>query len=205
MASLTARSALADLHGNGRAARFDNGAAALEELALLGLVRLQGPAADADFCAQVAAALMPLAPAGRVVFRDTAQDNDAAQDNQVRRCQWLAPNEWLLVTAPGAEGEVLELLAPILPGRLALATPISDSGLAVAVSGACAAELLAKGCALDLHRRQFGVGNAAVTRFAGVAAVISRTAEQRYELYVERPQAHYIWEWLVDAAGEFAG
>ncbi|TQV70514.1 hypothetical protein FKG94_21055 [Exilibacterium tricleocarpae] len=198
MVSLTATSALTDCHRNGRAAFFENDGVTLEELPFLGMLRLQGPGADPAFCAQVAALAMPLSAPGNMGVQDATSSKPAL------RCHWLAPNEWLLVTAAGAEPAVAQSLAPALAGRLALVTPISDSRLALAASGPCAAELLSKGCALDLHRRQFMPGETTVTRFAKVAGMITRTGAERYELYVDRSQARYVWQWLIDAAGEFA-
>jgi len=187
-----ARSALADLQQQESAVLFGNGGVSLEELPLQGMVRLQGPGGDALFCEQVAEALVPLPAPGHTTARGEL------------KCLWLTPNEWLIVTPAGGEDTVLTALAPVLEGRVSLASMITDSRLAVEITGPCAAELLSKGCALDLHRSKFVVGNTTVTRLAKSVAMVTRVQEEAYQLYVDRSQARYIWEWLVDAAGEFS-
>jgi len=186
-----ARSALADIQALERAVSFDNGGVTLEELSLLGMVRVQGPGSDSSFCEQVADLVMPLPAPGLTTRKGEL------------KCLWLTPDEWLIVTPPSGENSVLTALTLALEGRVALATMITDSRLAVEITGPCAAVLLSKGCALDLHPAKFAVGNASVTRFAKSAAMVTRVQEDAYQLYVDRSQARYTWEWLLDAAGEF--
>jgi sarcosine oxidase, subunit gamma len=178
------------------AARFENAAVVLEEIPVLGMVRLQGPAQDSAFCEHLASLLMPLPAAGKTTT--------AVTDSGIWRCLWLAPNEWLFVVPTGDEAQLLNGLAPALAGKPTLATLISDSRLAISIRGSRAMELLSKGCALDLHPRQFSVGQTAVTRFAKIAGLLTCIDETGFELYVDRSYAHYLWQWLVDAAGEFA-
>lgn len=187
-----ARSALAEIAEQYGASRFTNGSITLEELPLLGMIRLQGPAGDAEFLDEVEQAVIPIPAYGKI------------STNADMSCLWLTPKEWLIVTPAGGEDDVLTALAPVLQERVALATMITDSRLALEISGSCAAELLSKGCALDLHRSKFEVGHAAITRFAKTVAMIARLQHDRYQLYVDRSHARYTWEWLVDAATEFA-
>ena len=191
MTKLSAQSALAHLHGDSDGVSFRNAGIALQEIPLLGMVRLQGPGDDAEFCNSVEALTIPL-----------PGPCQSSGDDKLR-CLWLTPKEWLFITPCDSESALVQRLAPALQGKLAIATPISDSRLALAVSGSKASQLLSKGCSLDLHHRQFIPGKTAVTRFAKVACMLTRTETDRFELVVDRSQAHYIWGWLVDAAGEF--
>jgi sarcosine oxidase subunit gamma len=192
MPDLAARSALADLHSVDNAVSFDNAGVRFKELPLQGMVRLQGPGGDPAFLQQVAKALLALPKTG-----------ETSGDDQLR-CHWLTPSEWLFVMPAEGEFDVIKSLQPALAGRNALATMITDSRCAIAISGSCARELLSKGCALDLHRDKFPVGRCTITRFFAVPAMLLRVGEDRYELVVDRAQSGFVWDRLVDAAGEFA-
>lgn len=192
MANLQARSALADLH-NGRAtAHWENKSVNLRELTFLGMVRLQGPGTDKPFIHALKALKIPLPEPCRVT-----------EANEIR-CLWLGPNEWLLTTAPGTEDKLLEKLNSLNAKHLMHAGLMTDSRVAIEVSGGASPDLLSKGCSLDLHGSVFKPGHCAVTRFANIPLMITRTDDNTFEIYVDRAQAHYIWDWLVDAASEFA-
>ena len=192
MISLRKHSPLAEYHQQSAVAQFINTGVQLDEMPFVQMVRLQGPGADESFCAQVAHVLMPLANPRQVTSEGAW------------RCAWLTPNEWVFISTEGSESQLIEALQPALHGRLAMATTITDSRVAIAVSGAAAVDLLAKACALDLHPSVFGVEQCAITCFAKIAVLIVRT-ENYFEIVCERSQSRYLWEWLVDAAQEFGG
>jgi heterotetrameric sarcosine oxidase gamma subunit len=69
--------------------------------------------------------------------------------------------------------------------------------------------LLRKGCGLDLHPRKFGPGQCAQTVFAKLPVIIDQLGPDRlgvapvYRLFVRRSAAHWLAQWLIDAAEEF--
>jgi sarcosine oxidase, subunit gamma len=77
-----------------------------------------------------------------------------------------------------------------------------DAWAQFAISGSAALDLLAKGCALDMHPRVFTKDVCATTRFAQVRCVLFRAANS-HRLLVGRSYAVSLAEWLVEAAQEF--
>lgn len=192
MANLQARSALAYLHNGCATAQWNNNSVTLRELTFLGMVRLQGPGADEPFNNALGALEIQLPEPCRVT-----------ESNQIR-CLWLGPNEWLLATAPGTEDNLLEKLNTLSTRHLIHACLMTDSRVAIEVAGTASTDLLSKGCSLDLHGSIFKPGHCAITRFANIPMMITRTNDNSFEIYIDRAQAHYIWNWLLDAASEFA-
>ena len=161
----------------------------LEEQKKIRLVRLQGPGDDTVFLKAVDDQIMPLPEPNRVVVTDGW------------RCAWLAPNEWVFISSEENEDKLIKTLQPACQGKLAMATVISDSRIVISVSGASAVELLSIHSALDLHPSSFLPGYCAVTRFNQVAALIVRTGH-RFEIFIDRCYARYIWHLLVDTSSE---
>jgi heterotetrameric sarcosine oxidase gamma subunit len=107
---------------------------------------------------------------------------------------WVTPKEWLIIVPEGKA----QALCKSLENLSVHATDISDSRFTVLVSGLASAELLAQGCALDLHEKIFCVNSSTVTRLAKIPAMITRTDLTCYEVSVDRSLADYLWSWLRD-------
>jgi sarcosine oxidase subunit gamma len=110
----------------------------------------------------------------------------------------IAPERWLLIVSdedgPSAPAA--------LSGAFAIVVETGDAWTQFAISGSAAADLLAKGCALDLHPKVFAEGTCAVTKFAQLRCVLLRAADG-YRLFVGRSYAASCAEWLIEAAAEF--
>jgi len=59
---------------------------------------------------------------------------------------------------------------------------------------------LAMGCGIDMHPSSFATGQCVRTNFAQVPIFIVATGDLEFDLYVDRSYAHYLQEWLSDAA-----
>jgi sarcosine oxidase, subunit gamma len=117
---------------------------------------------------------------------------------------WTAPNEWLVVTKPGAEAALEAALARSLGDLHHAVTNTSDHSTIIQLSGAAARTVMAKGCALDLHPRAFKPGNAAQSHLAQALVTFWQIDETpAYEILVRASFAAYLWAWLVDAGLEF--
>ena len=103
---------------------------------------------------------------------------------------WLVTPEMTLATA----------VAGALPAHAGSCTVLSHSRVRVALSGAAAARVLAKGISVDLHPRAFGVGQFVQAGLHHSGVLLHRADEERYELYLPRTFARSLWEWLADAA-----
>jgi sarcosine oxidase subunit gamma len=118
---------------------------------------------------------------------------------------WLGPDEWLLASPRAVDGVASGLRAA---ARVASIVDVSASRTVFQISGAGARQLLAQGCALDLHPREFAVGHCAQTRLALanvliVARVPGQTdfvAAPTFLVLVRSSFTRYLTEWLADAA-----
>ncbi|MGY1617373.1 sarcosine oxidase subunit gamma [Geodermatophilus sp. SYSU D00691] len=121
------------------------------------------------------------------------------------RVVWLGPDEWLL-SSTTEEPEELErrVRAAVLPLG-GSATDVSAQRIGLRLTGARARDVLAKGCAIDLHPRVFGRGRSAQTALgqAGVVLLALSDTGDDYALLVRSSFAGYLADWLLDAALEF--
>ena len=119
-----------------------------------------------------------------------------------RSALWFGPDQWLIV-APSAEAGALTHALDAVAGST---VDVSDLRAEFELEGPLAADLLRKGCGIDLHPRVFGPGSCALTSLARVRVALRQLDERpAYRLLVERSVALYLWDWLVDAMTEFTG
>ena len=100
---------------------------------------------------------------------------------------WLGPDEWLVLG--GREEDFSDLPA---------AVDVSANRVCLELSGAGAAEVLSRGCALDLHPSVFPPGQCAQTLVARAQVILYRT-EDAFRLLVRPSLADYLRAWLRDA------
>lgn len=112
------------------------------------------------------------------------------------RMLWLGPDEWLLEPDP-KNGPSAEPLVEALSGPGIALCDVSDGLVAIRLQGPRAAEALTAGTPLDLTARP--VGGCAQTRLAQASIILTREAEDTWQLLVRRSMADYLWRWL-DAA-----
>jgi sarcosine oxidase subunit gamma len=166
----------------------------LSERPFRAMLNLRGDPADAEFlkAAQAAAGVeLPLEP------------NTTRRNGQVTAL-WLGPDEWLITAPQGEERVLAPALRAALGDRHAAVVDLTESRTVIAVSGAHARDLLAKGCTLDLHARVFKVGACAQTGLARAGALVHLLDETpSFEITILRSFADYMWVWLTDAAEEY--
>ena len=122
------------------------------------------------------------------------------------RVYWIGPDEWLVVTSAevtSAEGAAAlgSELAEALAGFHAAINDVTGGHVALCVSGVDARTVLAKGCTLDLHPREFGPGQCARIGLAK-ATVLLGVADNAsgYTIIVSRSFSDYVCRWLAHAA-----
>lgn len=120
---------------------------------------------------------------------NTAVGSDAA------RVLWLGPDEWLIVAQSdrdesfaAGDGTVVD----VGHGRAALRLAGPDVRYA-----------LAKGCALDLHPREFPPDRCAQTAIAKVSVILDHVRPGVFDLYCSRSYAGSLWHWLIEACAEY--
>ncbi len=87
---------------------------------------------------------------------------------------------------------------------LSAITPLSHSRTRILLEGHPARDVLAKGIPLDFHETVFKPGMFAMTGLHHTPVLIHCAGKHRFELYAMRTFAMSVWEWLQDAALEFA-
>ncbi|MCV7286671.1 sarcosine oxidase subunit gamma [Mycolicibacterium wolinskyi] len=118
---------------------------------------------------------------------------------------WFGPDEWL-VTSTALDGEALETrLHAAVAEYGGVSVDVSAQRTSVRLRGAHARDVLAKGCALDLHPTVFGRGSAAQTMLALAAVVLIPLNDKGtdYRILVRSSFAGYLADWLIDAVEEF--
>jgi sarcosine oxidase subunit gamma len=89
-------------------------------------------------------------------------------------------------------------------GPLCIVTPLNHSRTRVTLEGPPARDVLAKGIARDFHEDAFTPGMFAMTGLHHTPVLVHCVSQDRFNLYVMRTFAVTLWDWLTDAALEFA-
>ena len=119
-----------------------------------------------------------------------------------RSALWFGPDQWMII-APSADAASL---VRVLAATAGSAIDVSDLRAEFELAGPLAADVLRKGCGIDLHPRVFRPGDCALTTLARVRIALRQTDDRPgYRVFVERSVAPYLWDWLIDAMTEFAG
>ncbi|WP_329276727.1 sarcosine oxidase subunit gamma [Streptomyces sp. NBC_01451] len=118
---------------------------------------------------------------------------------------WLGPDEWLLVGPPGSERDLESRIRAAAGDEPVSVTDVSAQRTTLLVTGPRARDLLAHGCALDLHPRAFGPGRCAQTTLGRTQVVLVARDEPRagFWVLVRASFAGYLTDWLLDAATEY--
>ena len=127
---------------------------------------------------------------------------NAASIDPQRQLLWLGPDEWLLKVSDRQGDAIASALRAALAGIHSAVVDVGHGSTTLTLRGPGAADLLARGCPLDLHPRAFGAGALAQTHIAKASAtVLCLAPAAHFELTVRRSFADYLFRWLC-AAGE---
>jgi sarcosine oxidase subunit gamma len=117
-------------------------------------------------------------------------------------CLWLGPDEWLLLCPADLAEPAAETLLEALQGTHHAVVDVSHRTLTLRLAGPRVCDALAAGCPLDLHPKVFPSGSVARTLLGKVGITLHRMDARRFELYVDRSFAEYVWLFLAQAARE---
>jgi sarcosine oxidase subunit gamma len=112
------------------------------------------------------------------------------------------PEQWFLVGDNSLSPDDMKAVAQRL-GDKAEIVDQSHGRIRIAIEGANASTMLAKGVALDLHPDSFPVGRSAITLCGHVTVHLTRIDAESFELMVLRSYALTLWESLVEMGLEF--
>jgi sarcosine oxidase, subunit gamma len=118
---------------------------------------------------------------------------------------WLGPDEWLVTTRSSTGEEFEARLREAIAPHGGAAVDVSGQRTTLRLSGSHARDVLAKGCALDLHPKVFGVGSAAQTMLgqAGIVLLALDDGACDFRVLVRSSFARYVVAWLLDAMAEY--
>jgi sarcosine oxidase, subunit gamma len=111
------------------------------------------------------------------------------------------PERWLVLSAPAACGERAAMWQSACTGCAAV-VDLSSALAAWQLSGAAAAQLLARGCRLDLEGGAFPPGSAAATLIAQVSVVLA-ALDSGFLLLTPASTARHVREWLLASGAPF--
>ncbi|ANY10158.1 sarcosine oxidase subunit gamma [Pseudonocardia sp. HH130630-07] len=125
----------------------------------------------------------------------------ATEDGEIA---WLGPDEWLVTSRHSRPHAGEESLRALVVEHGGAAVDVTGQRVALRIRGRLARELLALGCALDLHPQTFPAGSSAQTLLgqAGVLLLALGHGDD-YLVHVRSSFAGYLADWLLDAATEF--
>jgi len=170
--------------------QVDGRPCSLAEIAFVDMLNLRGDASDPRFAKAVLDTTGMFLP---------VQANTASIDPQ-RQLLWLGPDEWLLKLRDRQGDAMAAALQSALRGMHSAVVDVGHGSTTVMLQGPGSAELLARGCPLDLHPRVFSTGALAQTHIAKASAtVLCLYAGIQYEITVRRSYADYLVRWLCEA------
>jgi len=170
--------------------QVDGRPCSLAEIAFVDMLNLRGDASDPRFAKAVLDTTGMFLP---------VQANTASIDPQ-RQLLWLGPDEWLLKLRDRQGDAMAAALQSALRGMHSAVVDVGHGSTTVMLQGPGSAELLARGCPLDLHPRVFSTGALAQTHIAKASAtVLCLYAGIQYEITVRRSFADYLVRWLCEA------
>ena len=145
-----------------------------------------------------------LAAVHQVIGGQLPHTPNTTADAGAIRAIWLGPDEWLLLAEPGASGSLESELQSALAGRFASVVDITAGQTVIRLSGPSTLDVLARGCALDLHPSVFPPGACAQTLLARAQALLVAVDDTpTIDLIVRRSFAPYVAAWLQDSGHPF--
>lgn len=116
---------------------------------------------------------------------------------------WTHPGGWLMSAPRIEEGFLVAAIESAVEGH-ATVLDQSHGRVTITIEGAMARAVLAKGCRLDLHPREFPPGRVAGTVIAHVNVLLHRPDERPlFEMTVASTLAEPFFHWLTDSAAEY--
>lgn len=109
-----------------------------------------------------------------------------------RRICWLSPKRWLLIESDPDCNVPTDICIDVSSGRTA-----------IRLQGPRARNVLAKGCPLDLHPRQFLINHCAQSKIGSHNVLIDHFENDGFDIYISRSFAQSFWQWLLKASSEY--
>ncbi|MGF1471443.1 MAG: sarcosine oxidase subunit gamma [Rubrobacteraceae bacterium] len=154
----------------------------------------------------LAKVLVRASPGGEAATKLGVPFGRATRDGYGTLVTGSAPGEWLLLSPPGTASEVARRLEEIPDTGMVSVFDATHGRALIRLTGARAADLLSKVCAIDFSGEVTPNGAAFRSSVAKVVADLirdDRDGEPSYLLHCERSSGQYLFGALLDAGGEF--
>ena len=165
---------------------------------------------DADLrivdCTPLAKVLVHASTAGEVARTLGIPFGRAARDECGTLVTGSGPGEWLLLAPPGASATVAGRVKEVQDEGLVSVFDATHGRALMRITGARAADLLAKVCGVDLSEEVTPDGAAFRSSVAKLVTDVVRDdqgGERSYLLHCERSSGQYLFDALIDAGDEF--
>lgn len=170
------------------------GGVSLREKPYVGKLNLRGNAESGDFTGIVASVLggdLPIQPNTVVVYGGIT-------------IFWLGPDEWLVHTPEDGQDDLIGRLRATLGDTFSAVTDVTDYFVVIEMRGADCRDVLARGCSLDMHPRNFGAGQCAQSHFSHATVLLHQINDTDFDVQVRWTYAQYLWGYLRKAVENVA-
>ena len=120
-----------------------------------------------------------------------------------RHVVWLGPDEFMIICEAGKDEELINATHASFESQHVAITNITDALAAFHLKGDAVRQVLAKGCAIDLHHSSFTSSDAAQTLLSHAAVTIMALANNEFIVICRTSFASYLHDWFCDAALEY--
>ena len=162
----------------------------LSEIRHLGKLNIRCTSKTRDTVSKLTQCKLPLKP---------NQSNSRA--GRISLC--LGPDEYLILTEQGSEIHLEKNLNSSDIIKQISVTNVSDALCALSLSGKKVRDLLAKGCAIDLHPDSFSKNQSAQCDLALANVILICLEEDAFICICRTSFAEYVLDWCLDAGFEF--
>lgn len=118
---------------------------------------------------------------------------------------WMGPDEYLVLAQPGSQQVLEDAIRAALGDAVGAVVDVSAQRTTLALSGPRVRDVLAHGCAIDLHPSAAPTGTCVQTLLAqaGIVLLVSNAGRDEFALLVRSSFAGYLAAWLIDASVEY--
>ena len=110
---------------------------------------------------------------------------------------WAGPEEWFVIGQEEGTSGLRVALRQAIPEADGAVVDVSSGFTLLSIEDRQARDLVATGCPVDVHPREFGPGRCAQTLFAGTGvSLLQRDETPRFEMMVRRSHARWLWRWM---------
>jgi heterotetrameric sarcosine oxidase gamma subunit len=157
-------------------------------------------------CTPLAKVLVQASTGGEVAHTLGVSFGRAARDERGTLVAGSGPGEWLLLAPPGASATVAGRVKEVQDEGLVSVFDATHGRALMRITGARAADLLAKVCGVDLSEEVAPDGAAFRSSVAKLVTDVvrdDRDGVRSYLLHCERSSGQYLFDALIDAGDEF--